>query len=73
MRGYEKANGIFNCSSSKSYSYWLWRKDIKVNKDSGKIDLSLWYWNRALDDDLLEQVNEKFPSKFNAGKDRWRF
>ena len=36
-------------------------KTSKVNKDSGKIDLSLWYWNRALDDDLLEQVNEKFP------------
>ncbi|NLL70356.1 MAG: carbohydrate ABC transporter substrate-binding protein [Epulopiscium sp.] len=36
-------------------------KTSQANKNSGKIDLSLWYWNRALDDDLLEQVNEKFP------------
>lgn len=29
--------------------------------EDGKITLDLWYWNRSIDDELIEKVNEEFP------------
>lgn len=35
------------------------RNDAEVG--DGKITLTLWYWNRSIDDDLLAQVEQVFP------------
>lgn len=41
------------CSSSQPAS---------TAKDSGKIPLTLWYWNRSIDDNLLKEVGKQFPN-----------
>src|SRR5947207_8591145 len=28
----------------------------------GKIHLTLWYWNRSIDDKLIAQVSQQFPN-----------
>ncbi|OAS89302.1 MULTISPECIES: ABC transporter substrate-binding protein [Metabacillus] len=45
---------MVGCSSSQSNT---------TEEDSdGKVTLTLWYWNRSLDDDLLAKVKEEFPN-----------
>lgn len=43
-------------------------KSSSGEKD-GKVTLTLWYWNRSIDDELIKKVNEQFPDiKINAQK-----
>jgi len=43
-------------------------KSSSGDKD-GKVTLTLWYWNRSIDDELIKKVNEQFPDiKINAQK-----
>ncbi|MBS4200416.1 extracellular solute-binding protein [Bacillus sp. FJAT-49732] len=43
-------------------------KSSSGGKD-GKVTLTLWYWNRSIDDELIKKVNEQFPDiKINAQK-----
>ncbi|MBS4204934.1 ABC transporter substrate-binding protein [Lederbergia citrea] len=44
---------MIGCSKSSS-------SEGGKDKD-GKITLTLWYWNRSIDDDLIKKVNEQFP------------
>lgn len=32
------------------------------DSSKGKVELTLWYWNRSIDDNLLNQVNKQFPN-----------
>jgi cellobiose transport system substrate-binding protein len=43
------------CSSATSGT------EENVNDNNEKITLTLWYWNRSIDDDLLAKVGEQFP------------
>lgn len=36
-------------------------KQAEGEGDIGKITLTLWYWNRSIDDELLKQVEKQFP------------
>ncbi|PZE19251.1 ABC transporter substrate-binding protein [Paenibacillus xerothermodurans] len=38
-------------------------------ENNGKVELTLWYWNRSMDDQLLKQVSKQFPNiNFKAEK-----
>ncbi len=32
------------------------------NNTNGKIQLTLWYWDRSIDDNLIKQVDQQFPN-----------
>jgi len=32
------------------------------SSDGDKVTLTLWYWNRSIDDDLIKRANEQFPN-----------
>ncbi|MBS4195525.1 ABC transporter substrate-binding protein [Lederbergia citri] len=43
-------------------------KSSSGGKD-GKVTLTLWYWNRSIDDELIKKVSDQFPDiKINAQK-----
>lgn len=42
---------VVGCSQSSS----------SEKSEDGKITLTLWYWNRSIDDELIKKVGEEFP------------
>ncbi|MCR2823001.1 ABC transporter substrate-binding protein [Lederbergia panacisoli] len=37
-------------------------KSSSGEKKDGKITLTLWYWNRSIDDEMIKKVSEEFPN-----------
>lgn len=47
-------------------------KQAEGEGDIGKITLTLWYWNRSIDDELLKQVEKQFPHIRLKAEKNWR-
>jgi cellobiose transport system substrate-binding protein len=61
------AFAAFGCSNTSTSS----GNDGGTSADGSgdKVELTLWYWNRSISDDLIAQVEEEFPHiKINAEK-----